>query len=373
MPLRPSRSCAGSSSTTRTATTCSTIPRSRTRPTTPSTTSCRRSRRLIPELVTPDSPTQRVGAPPSEGFRKVAHAMPMGSLEKVTTTRGAREVGRRHSQAARHRRAGRLRARAEDRRACDQPHLRERRPRPRGHARRRHPGRGRDRQPAHDRDGAAAHARRTSSPALLEVRGEVYFPISGFRELNERLVGTGQKLAPNPRNAAAGSLRQKNPAITADRPLAVWVYGTGAREGLELDTQCEMLAWLREHGFRTNPYARAPRVDRRRSPSLRGVGAPSRGARLRDRRDRDQGRLVRPAAAPRRAARAAALGARVQVGAVDGGHDARADPHPGRPHGRAQPVGRARARCRWAASPSPTRRSTTRRTSTARTSARATS
>jgi DNA ligase (NAD+) len=92
-------------------------------------------------------------------------------------------------------------------------------------------------------------------PALLEVRGEVYLPISGFRELNERLVGTGQKLAPNPRNAAAGSLRQKNSAVTADRPLAVWVYGTGAREGLELESQWELLAWLREHGFRTNPYA----------------------------------------------------------------------------------------------------------------------
>src|SRR6185436_14998312 len=78
--------------------------------------------------------------------------------------------------------------------------------------------------------------------------------ISGFRELNDRLAGTGQKLAPNPRNAAAGSLRQKNPAITADRPLAVWVYGIGAREGLEPGSHSETLAWLREHGFRTNPY-----------------------------------------------------------------------------------------------------------------------
>ena len=93
------------------------------------------------------------------------------------------------------------------------------------------------------------------SPALLEVRGEVYLPISGFRELNERLVGTGQKLAPNPRNAAAGSLRQKDSAITASRPLATWAYGIGRREGLELATHWETLAWLREHGFRTNPYA----------------------------------------------------------------------------------------------------------------------
>ena len=55
-------------------------------------------------------------------------------------------------------------------------------------------------------------------PPLLEVRGEVYLPLSGFRQLNEQLAGTNQKLAPNPRNAAAGSLRQKNSAITASRP-----------------------------------------------------------------------------------------------------------------------------------------------------------
>ena len=93
------------------------------------------------------------------------------------------------------------------------------------------------------------------APTLLEVRGEVYLPLSGFRALNERLAGTNQKLAPNPRNAAAGSLRQKNSAITADRPLAVWVYGTGAREGLDFATQSDTLEWLRAHGFRTNPFA----------------------------------------------------------------------------------------------------------------------
>ena len=92
-------------------------------------------------------------------------------------------------------------------------------------------------------------------PAVIEVRGEVYLPLSGFRELNERLAGTNQKLAPNPRNAAAGSLRQKNSAITADRPLSIWVYGAGHREGVEFETQFGMLEWLREHGLRTNPYA----------------------------------------------------------------------------------------------------------------------
>jgi DNA ligase (NAD+) len=93
------------------------------------------------------------------------------------------------------------------------------------------------------------------APPVLEVRGEAYLPISGFNELNARLAGTKQKLAPNPRNAAAGSLRQKDSSITASRPLAVWVYGMGAREGLELASHSETLAWLSEHGFRTNPFA----------------------------------------------------------------------------------------------------------------------
>ncbi len=93
------------------------------------------------------------------------------------------------------------------------------------------------------------------APAAIEVRGEVYLPLSGFRELNERLAGTTQKLAPNPRNAAAGSLRQKNSAITADRPLSIWVYGAGHREGVEFETQFAMLEWLRERGLRTNPFS----------------------------------------------------------------------------------------------------------------------
>src|SRR3954453_22766589 len=75
----------------------------------------------------------------------------------------------------------------------------------------------------------------------LEVRGEVYMPLSGFRESNERLVAAGKATWPNPRNAAAGSLRQKDPSITASRPLSIWVYGTGHREGLDLPTHSETL------------------------------------------------------------------------------------------------------------------------------------
>jgi DNA ligase (NAD+) len=92
-------------------------------------------------------------------------------------------------------------------------------------------------------------------PPVLEVRGEVYFPLSAFNRLNERLAAEGKKTAPNPRNAAAGSLRQLNPQITAERALSIWVYGLGAHEGLEFDSQFQTLSWLRERGFRTNPYA----------------------------------------------------------------------------------------------------------------------
>ncbi|MDQ4029521.1 MAG: NAD-dependent DNA ligase LigA, partial [Actinomycetota bacterium] len=79
--------------------------------------------------------------------------------------------------------------------------------------------------------------------------------ISAFNRLNERLAAEGKKTAPNPRNAAAGSLRQLNPRITAERDLSIWVYGTGRREGLQLASQWESLEWLRARGFRTNPFA----------------------------------------------------------------------------------------------------------------------
>ena len=138
-------------------------------------------------------------------------------------------------------------------------------------------------------------------------------------------------------------------------------------------SQSEMLAWLREHGFRTNPHAERLETIERGRRRLRAVGEPARRARLRDRRDRDQGRLVRPAGAARGAARAAAVGARVQVGAVDRGHDAATGSTSGSGGPAPSTRGPSSSRCRSAASPSRRRRCTTRRTSTARTSARATS
>ena len=213
--------------------------------------------RTHPELVSPDSPTQRVGAAPAEGFRKVEHLSPMGSLEKVTT----REALEKWADDVRKRLGtdeevayvlepkidgsavslvyddgmlvrGATRGdglRGEDvtgnLRTIDAIPLRMRSP-----------------------DGDAP-------PARAEVRGEIYFPLAGFARFNEAQLAAGRKPAPNARNAAAGSLRQLNPAVTAERPLSIFVYGVGVLEGVELASQWEALEWLRARGFRTNPDA----------------------------------------------------------------------------------------------------------------------
>jgi len=90
------------------------------------------------------------------------------------------------------------------------------------------------------------------APALLEVRGELYMRISDFTALNERRAEAGRSTFMNPRNSAAGTIRQLDPALAAERPLAFWAYGVGAREGLEHATHGEDLAWLAAHGFPVN-------------------------------------------------------------------------------------------------------------------------
>jgi DNA ligase (NAD+) len=207
-----------------------------------------------PDLITPDSPTQRVGAPPSERFQKVQHLTPMGSLEKVADDESlfkwAEDVRKRLDS--------------------DEPVSYVIEPKIDGLAVSLTYENGLLTRGATRGDGIQGEdvtvnlktikaiplrMRGDGVPGVVEVRGEVYLPISGFRELNERIAELGQKLAPNPRNAAAGSLRQKDSSITASRPLSIWVYGLGAAEGLQLSSHWEELEWLREHGFRTNPFA----------------------------------------------------------------------------------------------------------------------
>src|SRR5438034_5883764 len=209
-----------------------------------------------PDLVTSDSPTQRVGAPPSDKFQKVEHPSPMGSLEKVTT---AEALEKWHQDVCK-------RLGTSDVSYVTEPKI---------------DGlsinliyedgvfvRGATRGDGYRGEDVTVNLRTIKAismrmqlqkgeqpPPLLEVRGEVYLPISGFNELNERLIAEGKKPTPNPRNAAAGSLRQKDSSITARRPLAIWVHGLGHREGLPADGHWESLQWLREHGFRPNLLA----------------------------------------------------------------------------------------------------------------------
>jgi DNA ligase (NAD+) len=90
------------------------------------------------------------------------------------------------------------------------------------------------------------------APAVVEVRGEVYLPLEGFARVNEERAAAGLPTFMNPRNSAAGSLRQKDPSVTASRPLQMWSYGIGYSEGLELTSHVEALEWMRVHGFRVS-------------------------------------------------------------------------------------------------------------------------
>jgi DNA ligase (NAD+) len=211
-------------------------------------------RDLPEDEVPPDSPSRRVGAPPSDKFRKVEHIVPMGSLDKVTTDEAlfkfADDVNNRLDR--------------------DDPVAYVVEPKIDGlainltyengiyvrGATRGDGMRGEDVTPnLRTVEAIPLSMFGDDPPALLEARGEVYMPLSGFRKLNERLVAEGKKPTPNPRNAAAGSVRQKNPGITREMPLSIWIYGTGGREGVEFESHWQELQWLREHGFRTNPFA----------------------------------------------------------------------------------------------------------------------
>src|SRR4051794_972971 len=186
-----------------------------------------------PELVTPDSPTQRVGAPPGDKFQKVQHLTAMGSLEKVTTDEAI------------------LKWTEDVRKRLDtnEPVSYVLEPKIDGLAinltyENGLFTRGATRGDGETGEDVTVNLRTINAtplrmlgddaPRLIEVRGEVYMPLSGFRELNERLVADDKKPTPNPRNAAAGSLRQKDPSITASRPLSFWAYGIGVHEGVEL-------------------------------------------------------------------------------------------------------------------------------------------
>jgi DNA ligase (NAD+) len=210
-----------------------------------------------PELLDPDSPTQRVGAEPQSGFAEIRHLQPMLSLANARDPDELRAWGARVLRLLEAEGLGPPRFVTE--------------PKIDGLAISLVYRDGRFERGATRGDGAVgedvtANLRtvRTvplrmsrvdgeAAPSLLEVRGEVYLPIEDFERLNEERAAAGLATFMNPRNSAAGSLRQKDPRQTAARPLAIWCYAVGAREGVDFASHSEALAWLEAHGFRVNP------------------------------------------------------------------------------------------------------------------------
>ncbi|MFI6824052.1 NAD-dependent DNA ligase LigA [Micromonospora sp. NPDC050187] len=206
-----------------------------------------------PALRTPDSPTQRVGGTFSTDFAPVTHAERMLSLDNAFADEELAAWAERVVRDA----GGEVPYLCElkvDGLAINLTYERGRLVR----AATRGDGRTGEDVTANVRSIRGVPAELTSSaefgpaPELLEVRGEVYFPVAAFADLNAGLVEQGKPPFANPRNAAAGSLRQKDPRITASRPLRLVVHGIGARRGFQPTAQSEAYAALRAWGLPTS-------------------------------------------------------------------------------------------------------------------------
>jgi DNA ligase (NAD+) len=206
-----------------------------------------------PSLVTPDSPTQRVGGEPVSRLEKVRHLEPMLSLANARSEEELRAwVARMRNHLARE---GISEPKFEfvvepkiDGLAISllyRDGVLER-----GATR----GNGEVGEDiTHNlRTIGAIPLRAADVPPLLEVRGELYMSLKDFAALNERRAEAGLSTFMNPRNSAAGTVRQLDPALAAERPLSIWCYQVGVTEGISFATHWDALQWLREHGFRVN-------------------------------------------------------------------------------------------------------------------------
>ena len=209
--------------------------------------------RKYPELITPDSPTQRIGAKPVAEFGTYEHSIPMLSLNSVNTEVAVRDFDERVKRML----------------GVDElEYVVE--PKIDGLAMElvyeagsfivgstRGDGNTGENITLNLKTVKSIPLRILSDTApLLEVRGEVFMPLKKFKELNEMLGAKGARMFANPRNAAAGSVRQLDPRITATRPLDFFAYGIGRTEGETFSTQWDILMHLRRIGFKVSPLIR---------------------------------------------------------------------------------------------------------------------
>jgi DNA ligase (NAD+) len=210
-----------------------------------------------PELITPDSPTQRVGAAPSGRFAKVRHAVPMLSLANAFAPEDVAGFLDRVRRFLKLDASAPIELTAEPKIDGLSLSLRYER------------GalvRGATRGDGTEGEDVTANVRRVSdipakmhgrgAPEVCEIRGEVYMKRAAFLKLNEEQAAAGRTVFANPRNSAAGSLRQLDPEVTASRPLRFLAYAWGEMSEMPADTQWGMLQWLQERGFPTNPLSK---------------------------------------------------------------------------------------------------------------------
>jgi DNA ligase (NAD+) len=205
----------------------------------------------FPELITPDSPTQRVGATPEDLFAPVQHRVRMMSLDNVFSQEELEAWGKRVErtlgEGARY--VGELKIDGVAV-ALTYEHGVYVRGATRGD------GEVGEDITANIRTVRAVPTklRMKQPPPVLEVRGEIYLPIKAFEKLNDELLEREQRPFANPRNAAAGSLRQKDPKVTASRPLRLWCHGLGVAEGQRFRAHSESLEWMRDGGLPVDPH-----------------------------------------------------------------------------------------------------------------------
>ena len=214
----------------------------------------------FPALIRPDSPSRRIGAAPAQKFAKVRHAMPMLSLGNALSDTEVTEFVERVRRFLRLPAEEGLVVTAEpkiDGLSCslryEHGHLVS----------------GATRGDGNEGEDVTANVRtladipkhlRGRSPDICEVRGEVYMTKSAFLALNERQRASGKQVFANPRNSAAGSLRQLDASVTASRPLGFFAYAWGEMSEMPAQSQSGMIEWFAARGFKTNPLMKLCRT-----------------------------------------------------------------------------------------------------------------